>query len=442
MARRRKKLPIDPVTADIRAMSHDGRGITQINGKTTFVFGALPDEQVSFTYTATHGKYDEGLTQEVLKASPQRVTPRCAQFGICGGCRLQHFDAAEQIIFKQQGLLEQLQHIGHVTPEQILAPITGPIWGYRRKARLGVRFVIKKDKVLVGFRELGGRYITNTEMCHVLHPSVGEKIAALQSVIASLSLYQLIPQIEVAIADNVNALIFRHLEPLPESDIEKLKTFAKTENFQLYLQPNKADSIHCIWPEKNVPPLCIDLPDHNVSLQFLPSDFTQVNHDINRAMINQALELLDPQPNERILDLFCGLGNFSLPLAKRCQQLIGIEGDQGLVERAAENAARNDIHNTEFLCADLCKNLDQAEWAKQHYDKILIDPPRSGALELMHIIPTLNPKRIVYVSCHPATLARDAGELVKLGYQLRKAGVMDMFPHTSHVESMALFERA
>ncbi len=440
--RYKKKLSQEPITADIETLSHDGRGIAHINEKIIFIRNALPDEKVLFKYTNTRSTFDEGIAIKILKPSPNRVTPLCPHYNLCGGCSLQHMDHNSQIQHKQQVLLDQLQHFGHVQPKEILPPIIGSNFGYRNKARLGVRFVSKKDKVLVGFREQNGRYITDMTNCKILHETIGEKILALRELIASLENFDVIPQIEVAVGDKQAALIFRHLKPLSESDQDKLCRFAQTNQIECYLQPHKIESIHKIWPIDTPDRLTYQIPTQNIELSFHPTDFTQINSSINTQMINLAIDLLEPNANDNILDLFCGLGNFSTPLAKHCQSVTGIEVSQNMIQRAKNNAKHNGLTNINFHVADLTQDIAAATWTTQKFTKILLDPPRSGALEIMQHIRLLNPEKIVYVSCNPSTLARDADILThQHGYTLEKAGIMDMFPHTSHVESIALFTR-
>ncbi len=441
---RRGKKPIskEPIEVTIKSLSHEGRGVAQVDGKTTFVFGALPGEKVSMVYTAVNRQFDEGAMVEVHEASPLRVPAKCEHFGLCGGCSLQHLAPDEQIKHKQAVLLEQLQHFGSIIPQEILPPITGPLWGYRHKARLGAKHVFKKEKVLVGFRERQSRYIADLSHCHVLHPSIGTLLPQLSQLIEGMSCSDAIPQMEVAIGEEDPILIFRHLSELTEQDKQAFIDFSRAHSIQIYLQPKGMDSVHRLWPETGAEELSYKLPHYDLTLYFKPTDFTQVNPAINESMIKQALQLLDPQPKDHILDLFCGLGNFSLPIAKQCEQLIGVEGDPQMTQRATDNAKRNDIHNTAFYPFDLTKDLTKESWWQQKFDKLLIDPPRSGALELLQQMQNSQVNTIVYVSCNPATLARDAGYLVNdLGYTLQSCGVMDMFPHTSHVESMALFKR-
>ena len=441
MARRRRKqsLPVDPVTIEITALSHDGRGIGRIEGKTVFVDSALPGETVNFIYTQRRGKFDEGRTVEVLKSCADRVEPRCAQAGLCGGCSLQHMDPKAQIEMKQGVLLEQLQHFGDLQPAELLEPLTGPEYGYRRKARLGVKYVTKKEAVLVGFREKRNSFLAQIDQCHVLAQEVGLRFPELKQLVMSLQARSAIPQIEVAKGDDAVAIIVRHLEPLSEQDQAALQGFCEQYQLQLYLQPGGNDTVHKVWPNGEER-LSYGLPGYDLEMKFHPSDFTQVNQEINQHMIERALAYMNVQPDERILDLFCGLGNFTLPLATKAAEVVGVEGDDAMVVRGRENAEHNGLDNVAFFGADLTKPFDDQPWGQGGFDKILIDPPRSGALEIVSKMTVFKPKRIVYVSCNPATLARDAGELKKQGYRLLKAGVMDMFPHTTHVESIAVFE--
>lgn len=425
---------------DVLDLSHDGRGVARLDGKAIFVSGALPGETVRARQTQRKKSFDEAVTLEVLRASPDRVDPKCAHFGVCGGCALQHLDADKQIDAKQQVLMENFERIGHVRPERILAPLRGDSWGYRRKARLGAKWVAKKDKALVGFRETDGRFIADLSRCEVLIPEVGSRIAQLSQLVGSLEAREQIAQIELAAGDDVTVLVFRHLVPLGDADRQRLRTFGQTSGVVIHLQPGDTSSVHPLDPEP--PTLRFALPAYDVDFEFRPLDFVQVNGDMNRRMIDHALGLLDPQPTDRMLDLFCGLGNFTLPLARRAAQVVGVEGEAGLVQRARDNAARNRIDNVEFHAADLARDLRGESWAKQGFDKLLLDPPRTGADAAIPQLPLEGIGRIVYVSCHPGSLARDAGLLVREhGYRLVAAGVMDMFPHTAHVESIALFEK-
>ncbi|HZP64756.1 MAG TPA: 23S rRNA (uracil(1939)-C(5))-methyltransferase RlmD [Rudaea sp.] len=426
--------------ADITDLTHDGRGVAHVAGKAIFVAGALAGERVRLRVSGKHRHYDEAVTEEVLEAAAERVTPRCAHFGTCGGCALQHLDPAAQIAAKERVLVENLERIGKVTPERMLAPLVDTPWGYRRKARLSVKFVEKKGRVLVGFREGNGRYVADIARCEVLHPAVGERIGAIAALLETLDAKRDIPQIEVAAGDDLVALVFRHLHPLSARDSEALVAFGREHGLAIYLQPGGIDSVAPLWPADAR--LSFRVPDFGVELEFQPLDFVQVNAGMNRRMIDHALGLLDPRPTDRVLDLFCGLGNFTLPLARRAAEVTGVEGEAGLVRRAAENARRNGIANARFFAADLAADQRDAPWAKEEYDLMLLDPPRSGAATVLEYLPRRGVRRVVYVSCHPASLARDAGTLVaRHGFVLRSAGAMDMFPHTAHVESIALFER-
>jgi 23S rRNA (uracil1939-C5)-methyltransferase len=440
----KQKLPTDPVRVTIESLTHDGRGVAHLDGKTVFVQGAFPGEEVDFVYSKRKRSYDEGVVKQVIISSPHRIVPRCPHFGVCGGCSLQFMDAEQQISAKQQVLLDNLKHIGNVTPEAILPPVTGPHWGYRRKARLGVKYVTKKGRVLVGFRERQSRYLADLSRCEVLDPSIGNLISKLSELIGSLQIYNQIPQIEVAVGDDASALVFRHLVELLELDIEKLREFGQQTQLQIYLQPAGPDSVTLLYPDHGPDhaQLSYRLPEYNVEIFFDPVHFTQVNAGINQSMVRLALELLDLDGSDRVLDLFCGLGNFTLPIARYCAHVTGVEGDKDLVQSAIENAVRNKIENVDYYVTNLMENLSGSPWMQNKYDKILLDPPRSGAYEVIKNMESLSAKTIVYVSCNPATLARDAGVLVNdHGYRLMKAGVMDMFPHTTHVESIALFRR-
>jgi 23S rRNA (uracil1939-C5)-methyltransferase len=383
---------------------------------------------------------DEGETVEVLEASPHRIEPRCPHFGQCGGCSLQHLDPEQQIQAKQNTLVQNLQRIGKLEPETFWQPLTAALWGYRRKARLSVRYVHKKERVLVGFRERYGRFVADMQECHVLDQRIAEQLPGLSELIMSMEAKRTIPQIEVACGDTQCALVFRHLEPLGEADLQKLQKFGKETGIAVLLQPKGPATIHCLQPD-NVE-LAFGLPEFDLELVFGPADFVQVNAEMNRKMIMRVMELLDPGPLDRVLDLFCGLGNFTLPIATRAGQVVGIEGDAELVRKASNNAARNAQENVNFHMADLNQDPGAAPWLREPYDKVLVDPPRSGAEFILPHIAASKATRVVYVSCHPASLARDAGILVQqYGFRLLGAGVIDMFPHTGHVESIALFER-
>lgn len=442
MARHRhaRRVPKEIVEAEVGNLSQEGRGIAHVDGETVFIDGALPGERVTFRYLQRRRGIAEAEVVEVLEPSAERVEPRCAHFGVCGGCRLQHMSPEKQRELKQDVLKSQLERVGRVTPAEWLPPLTAGDWGYRRKARLAVKLVPKKGGLLVGFRERNSSYVAALESCDVLDPRVGLGLRDLAALIEGLTVARQLPQIEVAIGDDAVGLVFRHLAPLTADDCRQLTEFGERHGFFIYLQPGNEETVHPLWPAEAE--LVYRLPEFEVELAFRPTDFTQVNADINRAMVSRALELLDPQSRDTVLDLFCGLGNFTLPLAKRAGHVVGVEGEAGLVGRARSNAQRNGLDNTEFHVANLAGDVRDLPWMRGHYDRILLDPPRSGAAELIPQIAPLRASRLVYVSCNPATLARDAGMLVhEFGYRLRAAGIMDMFPHTAHVESIAVFER-
>jgi 23S rRNA (uracil1939-C5)-methyltransferase len=428
------------VEADIEDLSHDGRGVARVEGKAVFVTGALAGERVRMKFAGKHRHYDEAIVEEVLRPSPDRVTPQCAHFDVCAGCALQHLAPAAQIAAKQKVLIENLERIGKVQPKKLLPALTDSPWGYRRKARMGVKYVDKKGRVLVGFRETNGRYIADIKRCEVLHPAVGTRIEAIAALVESLEARNTIPQIEVAAGDDLVALIFRHLHPLSPGDAGRLVEFGKAHTLGIYVQPGGVDSVAALWPEN--PRLSFRVPADDVEIEFQPLDFIQVNGGMNLRMIEQTLRLLDPKPGDRVLDLFCGLGNFTLPIARHVAGIVGVEGETGLVRRAEANARRNNVENAKFHVADLSADQRDTPWARADHELLLLDPPRSGAAAVLEYLPRRPTRRIVYVSCHPGSLARDAGILVERhGFRLASAGVMDMFPHTAHVESIALFER-
>ena len=442
MGARRRRIPKEPVETAVAGFSHEGRGIAHVNDKTVFLSGALAGERVRFQYTKRHRRWDEGRVIEVLEPAVERIEPRCEFFGVCGGCSLQHLSPQRQIEHKEGVLAELLRHVGSVTPDRWLAPLTGPVWGYRRKARLAVKFVPRKgNRVLVGFREKHSPFVADIDHCHVLDPRVGERLPALAELVGGLSIRDRLPQIEVAAGDDRVGLVFRNLQPFSEQDREQLTAFARAHDTVVYEQPGNESTVTPVWPQ--APELGYRLPAFDIDLRFEPTDFTQVNAAINEAMVERALSLLDPVPDSRVLDLFCGLGNFTLPIARVADRVIGVEGAEALVERGRQNARRNGLEErVEFHAADLTRDAAGLPWLRDGVDRILLDPPRSGAAEVIPNIARLGPERIVYVSCGPATLARDAGMLVNdHGYRLAAAGVMDMFPHTAHVESIALFVR-
>jgi len=438
--RNRRALPTEPVAVTITGLSHDGRGVAAIDAKKVFVHGALPGERVVLRITDRKRRYDEAEALEIVTAAPHRVAPRCPHFGLCGGCALQHLDAAQQLVEKQTQLLQSLERIGHVVPGTVLQPLAGPHWHYRRRARLSVRYVHKKERLLVGFRERKGRYVADIAECHVLDERVAGLLAPLTRLIEGLHARETLPQIEVACGDRQCALVLRHLEPLASDDVAAIRAFARHHRVAMMLQSGGPETVVPLEPEAVV--LDFDIPRYQLTLEFGPADFIQVNAVLNQAMIDQALQLLEPSPNDRVLDLFCGLGNFTLPLARVAGSVVGVEGDPALVAKARANAARNGLENVDFYQADLAADLTGAAWLRQPFDQVLIDPPRCGAEMMLDHIAASGARRLVYVSCHPASLARDAGLLSERHhYRLQAAGVMDMFPHTGHVESIALFER-
>lgn len=441
MTRTRKKIPQGRFSACIETLSHDGRGIARLDGKAVFIENALPGETVTFEYRQVSSRFDEGRAVDWPTPAPTRVAPPCAHAAVCGGCSLQHLAPAAQLAQKQDTLAEQLQHFGHLQPQRWLAPLAGPALGYRSKARLGVKHVAAKGLPLVGFREKGGRYLTDMHYCPVLEAPLHEAIEPLRQLMAQLDIKDRLPQIEVAKGDEEVALVFRHLDPLGESDRQKLLDFCRERGWQCWLQPGNETTTHRIWPTTGTERLHYAHPDFGLRLAFHPQDFTQVNRVINRAMVKQAIGLLEVDTGHRVLDLFCGLGNFTLPLARLAREVVGVEGGAAMVERGLENARANAIANASFHAWDLTRDAAGQAWAAGGFERILVDPPRAGALEVIPWLVKLKAERLVYVSCNPATLARDAGELAKQGYRLEAAGVMDMFPHTTHVESMALFLR-
>ena len=440
MSRGRKKRLAEPLPASIESLSHEGRGIARINGKTVFVDGALPGEQVRFLYTRKRGQFDEGRTVEVLDPSASRVEPRCRYYSMCGGCSLMHLDSAEQILHKQSVLLEQLQHIGGLEPERVLPPLSASHWGYRRKARLGAKYVTGKEKVLVGFREKHSSFIADIDSCEVLHPILGGAIGQLKELIQELSVYRQVPQLEVAVSDSVAAVVIRHLAPLTGNDRRILADFEAQRPVRFYLQPGGLDSVHSLSGDGGQN-LYYRLDGHDITVEFSPIDFTQVNFELNALLVDRVIELLEPGTADKVLDLFCGLGNFTLPIARYAKQATGLEGSEDLVLRAQKNAQRNSLANVGFGVCNLMEPDAGPLVSGYVYNKVLLDPPRTGAREIIEQLDLERVEKLVYVSCNPATLARDAGILVSQGgLRLRSAGVMDMFPHTSHVESIALFE--
>jgi 23S rRNA (uracil1939-C5)-methyltransferase len=386
-AKRQKLLAEPPFTAHIEDLSHEGRGVARREGKAVFVEGALPGEEVCCVYTARRGRHDEARTLEVLQAAPERVEPRCAHFEICGGCVLQHLEPTAQLALKQRGLLESLTHIGKVQPDQVFEPMTGPLWSYRRRARLGVKWVAKKGRVLVGFRERHSALLADVRRCEVLDERVGGLLEELAQMIEALSIRDRIPQIEVTGGDEAMGLNFRVLAPPSETDLTQLRAFGERHGLALYLQSGGPDSVRPLGPEPLE--LSYRLPDFDLNLEFQPWHFVQINAVINRQLVERACDLLEMGPEDRVLDLFCGLGNFSLALARRAREVVGVEGDASLVEWARRNAVRNGIANAAFYAADLTGDLSAQSWLAGGYDQVLLDPPRSGALELMPQIAAL-----------------------------------------------------
>jgi 23S rRNA (uracil1939-C5)-methyltransferase len=433
-----------PAEALIESIDHEGVGVAHVEGKVTFIDGGVTGERVLFTRLRSRGNFDLGSVVQVLRPSSQRVTPRCAWFGTCGGCAMQHVDPAAQVAAKQRVLEDNLARIGKVRPERMLPPVAGPSWGYRNRARLSVHYVEKKGGVLVGFHERRSSFVADTQGCEVLPPHVARLIPALREMFTAMKVRDRIPQLEVAVGEDVTVFVLRHLVPIPEEDAARLRDFAGRHAIQWWLQPKGPETAHPFHPME-APALDYALPEFGLRLGFRPTEFTQVNAGVNRVLVSRAVRMLDPRPGERVGDLFCGLGNFSLPLAVGGAEVIGMEGSPALVERAARNARANGLEErTRFIAHDLYTDAEGALAKLGRVDKLLIDPPRDGAVEICKALPDSGvPSRIVYVSCSPSTLARDAGVLVNVkGYRLVCAGVVNMFPHTGHVESIALFERS
>jgi len=430
--------------AVIESLDHEGRGVAHVEGKAIFIDGALPGERVEYESYRVKPRYEQADAVRVLHASAQRVAPRCPNFGTCGGCSMQHLDPVAQAAAKQRVLEDALRHIGGVQPQIIYPAIHGPAWRYRDRARLSVRLVPSKGGVRVGFHERRSSYIIDMRSCDILPTHVSALLPRLRELIAGLSIADRLPQIEVAVTEATTVLVFRHLLPLDARDTTRLAAFAASEGVQVWTQAGGPDTAAPLQP-KDGPGLTYTLPEFDVRLDFLPTDFTQVNIHINRLLIRRSMQLLGPQPGERIADLFCGLGNFSLPIARRGATVVGIEGSEVLVARARDNARRNGLdEHTEFHAANLFEATEDSLAVLGPLDKLLIDPPREGAIAVVKALGAQQlPRRIVYVSCNPATLARDAAVLVhEKGYALRGAGIANMFPQTSHVESIALFELA
>lgn len=436
--------PLPPEEAQVAALNHDGEGIVR-GEKVAFVPGALPGERIRFERWRKHRQHDEARLLEILESSPVRSVPRCAHFGVCGGCALQHLEAGAQLALKQQSLQETLQRIGRVTPEEWLAPIAATDqWNYRRRARLGAKYVQKRGEVLVGFRERSAPYIAALTRCEILAPPVDDLITPLAALIGGLESRSHIPQIEVAIGETTDggpqtALVFRHLQPLSAGDLEQLARFAEARGVHVLLQPGGPESI---TPLGQAPRrLRYALPEENLVFEFEPTDFVQVNSVVNRLLVTRAADLLAPTAASRVLDLFCGLGNFTLALARRAGEVQGLEGDAGLVARARDNARLNGLDQVRFGVANLFEP-DALGGHLTGVSHVLLDPPRAGAEPVLSALGRSDVQRMVYVSCHPGTLARDLGILChEHGFSLQAAGVIDMFAHTTHVESIAVLER-
>jgi 23S rRNA (uracil1939-C5)-methyltransferase len=431
--------PDDLQEADIVDLAHDGRGVARLGGKAVFVDGALPGERVRLRVLKRRRQLEEAGLVDVLIASPDRVVPACAHFGICGGCSLQHLSAQAQLAAKQRQLLDNLERIGRVRPERVLAPLRGPAWAYRRRARLGVKYVHKKGRVLAGFRERDKPYIADLKRCEVLQEPLANLPRDLAALVETLTIREKIPQVEVSAGDAAIALVFRVLEAPGPGDADKIAAFGALHGLQIFLQTGGLDTVRPL--AQDYPPLTYAVDDGRIVIEFGPVDFIQINREINASMVSAALELLLPTDSDTALDLFSGLGNFTLPLARRTARVVGIEGDAALVDKAAANAARNGVGNAAFFTENLFEPTQFGPWATERYDLVLLDPPRAGAAALLPRMAHWRPRRVVYISCHPGSLARDAENLVyTLGFKLTYAGVMDMFPQTTHVESIAVFE--
>lgn len=427
----------------VESLDHEGRGIAHADGKVIFIEGALTGERVTYSSYRKKNNYEQAKVEKILKQSFMRVQPKCPVFGVCGGCSMQHLDPRAQVAVKQRVLEDNLQRIGKVKPEVVLSPIYGFSWAYRQRARLSVRHVLKKEKTLVGFREQNGKYVADMQHCEILTPKIASLLPLLGELNEKFTARDILPQIEVAVGEHVDVLVLRILAALTPSDEALIREFADTHKVQFWTQTKGPETVIPFYP-LDAPALSYSLPEFAVTMPFAPTEFTQVNSEMNRLMVSRAMRMLDPHANERIADFFCGLGNFTLPIARSGAQVLGIEGSDALVKRARQNAEYNGLTgNTEYRAMNLFE-MDESVLARLgRFDKWLVDPPRDGAIELMKSISEENgPRRIVYVSCNPSTLARDAEVLVHAkGYALKAAGVMNMFPQTSHVESIALFEK-
>ncbi len=428
--------------AVIESLDHDGRGVSHVDGKTIFIDGALPGERVSFVSHRVKPRFEVADVERIIEPCSQRITPPCPHFGVCGGCSMQHLEATAQVAAKQRVLEDALWHLARARAGELYPPIVGPAWGYRYRARLTVRMVPSKGGVLIGFHERRSSYVAPMDECAILPPHVSAMVPRLRVLVAGLSAPDHLPQIEIAVGEGITVVVLRHLQAFTAADEARLAAFARDEGVQVWGQLSGPESARRLFPAE-APGLAYTLPEFGVSMAFRPTDFTQVNMGINRLLMRRAMQLLDPGPGERIADLFCGLGNFSLPIAKLGARVVGVEGSDALVRRAGENARANGLEaRSEFYAANLFEATEDSIAALGHLDKMLIDPPREGAVAVVKALGPSAPRRIVYVSCNPATLARDAAVLIhEKGYRLKGAGIANMFPQTSHVESIALFER-
>jgi len=438
--RSRNQLPQEPVELVIEDLSHDGRGVAKWNEKVVFVQNALPGETVMAKLNRKTRSFNEALATEIQNPSPDRVEPKCEFYTVCNGCSMMHLQEEKQISFKFNTLKNNFHKMSHVEPKEWIAPLTDSHWNYRRRARLSVKWVAAKEKVLVGFREKNGRFVADMNNCHVLEKPLADLLQPLADLFAAMTVKAFIPQVECSMGEPNISIIVRHMKPFSNEDLQLMLDFSHQHDLQVFLQSKGPKTIKPLENYKE--PLGFELKSFNLKYEFLPNDFIQVNRKMNEKMIAQALDAMDIQTDDVILDLFCGLGNFTLPMAQKAAEVVGVEGDSQLVERAKHNAQINALDQVHFYEADLTQDHSKSEWFNRPYTKVLIDPPRSGAWEILPLIAETAAKTLIYVSCHPASLARDTDRLVnELGFTLEKAGVMDMFPHTSHVESMAIFSR-
>lgn len=433
-------MPSDSLfTATITKLSHEGRGIARLKGKTQFIDNALPEEVVQAQRIKSHSKYDEAIAKEIISASPHRVTPPCPYYLRCGGCRLQHLATPAQILFKQELLQEQLKHIGHCVAEEWLLPLQAQPFAYRHKARFAVHYSAQQKKIAVGFKQRDDHHIVDLTSCIILHPNLARLLPYFSELISTFHSAQKINEISCAMGDETVAVILHHTAPFVQSDAEKLIVFAKQHAIALYTQSGKSAELIKWQEEQSSSLLTYTLPNYQLKLAFQPNDFTQINSEMNALMIEQMITLLALEPTDQVLDLFCGMGNLSLPIARFTKQVWGIEGSAKMTEQATHNAIANQLENTQFITANLKQPIELAK--RFPANKVVLDPPRTGAIEILPALIALKPERLVYISCNPATLARDAAYLIQNGYALSKAGVMDMFPQTQHVESIALFTK-